>query len=146
MSGSKASQLQKTLGQLIVIDGSLTKLGSTGNVTLTRTPPSVNINSGEYVLTTSQLLAGIITTPGDTLLVLPSASDLVSSLPNVQIGDTFNFSVINSGIALNTVINTDTTGSIVGNSTILPLTSKTFSVRFTNVASGQQMITVYVLS
>lgn len=135
---SKSAQVAKTFAQLSVKDSSATKTGSTTQVTLRRTSPSVTIATGSATLTAAQTTAGILsqTPAANSTLTLASATALLAVFPSVQVGDTFNITIINLAAAtFNTVLAVPASGTLVGSGTVVPLTSATFALRFTDVAT-----------
>lgn len=145
---SKASVLTKTVRQQIILDPSATKLGSTSAVTLTATPAAVTVASGSAILTTAQVLSGLITqTPAaNSTLTLPTAAALTASFPSTQIGDTFELRIVNLAVATFTcTIAADASGSLVGNGVVSFASSGRFRVRFTNVSAGTQAYVVYAV-
>jgi hypothetical protein len=89
-------------------------------------------------LTAAQTTAGILsqTPAANSTLTLASATALLAVFPSVQVGDTFNITIINLAAAtFNTVLAVPASGTLVGAGTVVPLTSATFALRFTDVTT-----------
>ena len=94
-------------------------------------------------ISAAELLAGIITTTGATgpsEHQLPTGALLAAAIPDIAVGDSFDFHVINTGTgaATDAVLTVNTGVTIVGNATIESLTdatvlsgSATFRARYT---------------
>jgi hypothetical protein len=105
-------------------------------------------------ITAAELVAGLITTTGVTapsIHQLPTGTLIDAELPGVATGDSFDFSVINTGTGASDdatiTVNTDVT--IVGNPTMGALTDATIisgSGRFRARRSGANTWVVYRLS
>lgn len=142
---SKAALVTKTINQLIVLDSSKLKSGSSSGVLLRKIPASATIATGSATLTVSQMSSGtLVQTPAaNSTLTLPSAAALVAAFDGTSVGDAFDFKVINLAAATyNTVIAVPASGTLVGTATVAPVTSGRFTVRFTNVTSGSEAYTV----
>ena len=145
---SKASNVTKTFGQSIILDGSKTVLGSTTSTTLALTPVPTNVATGSSVLTVAAVKSGVITqTPAaNSILTLPSAASLLGVFPQAQVGSTLSLSVINlASVTFTTTIAADSGSTLVGTAVIAPVTSGRIRIRFTSVTTGSATYVAYVV-
>lgn len=145
---SKASILRSTSKQQNIINGTLTKLGSTSAATLISTPTHVNVATGSATLTAAQVLAGIITqTPAaNSTLTLPTATALATAFGFPRIGDALVLRVINLASAtFTTTIAQDAAETMVGNGVVSFASTGRFLIRFTSVTPGAVDYTVYAI-
>lgn len=145
---SKSAQTLKTYGQVTILDASTTKLGSSSRVVLRRTPAAVVVATGSATLTGSQVVSGLVsqTPAANSVLTLPSAASLIGQFPRVLVGDAFNMTLINEAAAtFTTTLAVPASGTMVGSGIIAPLSSHTFTVRFTSVTVASEAYTVYTI-
>lgn len=145
---SKASILSKTVGQQIILDASLTKIGSVSQVSLFDTPAAVTVATGSATLSTAQTISGLIaqTPAANSTLTLPTAAALEAIFPNASIGASFDLRVLNLAPAtFNTTIAADAGSSLIGNGVIPPASARLFRIRFTNVSAGTEAYVAYAL-
>lgn len=145
---SKASNVTKTFGQSVILDGTKTVLGSTTSVVLSLTPTPTIVASGSSVLTVAATTSGIIAQnpSANSTLTLPSASLILAAFPQAQVGSTFLLGVINQATATFTItLAADSGSSIVGSGIIPPLNSYGFRIRFTSVTPGSATYVAYVV-
>lgn len=90
-------------------------------------PTALTVTAG---LTAAAILAGLITTTGVTgpsVHQLPTGAEIAAAAPDMEVGDSFDFTIINTGVGAATdatiTVNTDVT--IVGNPTVGSLTDAT---------------------
>lgn len=120
-----------------------------GGLSTVQAAAAVNASA---TLTTAQVLGGIITstTAAATNCPLPSAVTLVAALPGVAIGDTIQFTVVNTGPNTFTVQTDSTTritvGGTGGANAVATATSGRFAIRFTNVTGTTEAGVLYRLA
>lgn len=130
------------------------KLGNVNNVVITRTPAPVALTDASVTLTASQVLKGLLAgapTTSDKTLTLPTAALLVAAIPGAQIGDTFNYVVVNTGVGdgIQFIVAAGSGGTNVGYMTVdnpvgtdkVGAGSALFRIRLTNVTSGAEAYT-----
>ena len=114
--------------------------GMSGNGTAITT----NTAASPIVMTAAQALSGmyIQDTDGAFGITLPTAALLVAAMPNVQVGSSFWFAMVNTGN--NTTTITAGTGNTLGGhgtATLATATSQMFLVKVTNITSGSEAVT-----
>ena len=150
-----------TIGGTLGVTGAVT-LGSTQavagnsflrgrNVVAQAAPAAKTVTAG---ITAAELVAGLITTTGVTapsLHQLPTGTEIDAAIPGIATGDSFDFSVINTGTGASDdatiTVNTDVT--IVGNPTMGALTDATIisgSGRFRARRSAANTYIIYRIS
>jgi hypothetical protein len=82
------------------------------------------------VLTAAEIIAGLITTTGATgpsVHQLPLGADIATALPDMVAGDSFDFTIINTGTGASddATITVNTGATIIGNPTVGALTDAT---------------------
>lgn len=90
----------------------------------------------DTTILTSHLLAGILYGTSTTTLnlLLPSANDIITSIGDLQINDSIDFSVINLGTGTYTIV-PGTNGTVLGNAIIPEQRSGLFRLAITNSMS-----------
>lgn len=116
------------------------------------------LTDADATLTIEQLLLGIIRIPPtvNRTLTLPTASDAVNGINNIQLNDSIDFSIINESTTSNSafiLLSVGSGGSIIGNSLVPPISNLTgsfytsgsslYRLRFTNISSGTETYIVY---
>lgn len=134
VTGGAAASTDGNGGDVVLTGGALAGTGLAGAVynrgTVLKTqgaPAAKTVTAG---ITAAQLVGGLITTTGVTapsIHQLPTGSEIDAVLPGIATGDSFDFSIINTGTGASDdatiTVNTDVT--IVGNPTIGALTDDT---------------------
>lgn len=139
--------------------GTVDSTGSPTQVPLMAMPAPTSINTaGNVTYTAAQLLTGTIlrdANGGARTDVLPTAALLVAALGgsssisggSALVGMSFDFLIVNTSGAANTVQITMGTGGTSGGgavlATIAQSTSRWFTLRLTNVTPGAEAYTVY---
>lgn len=127
-------------------------IGPDGQVPVFTQPAPTSINTaGNATYTAAQLLTGMIlrdANGGNRTDVLPTAALLVAAMgQSAIVGASFDFLIVNTSGAANTVQITMGSGGASGGgavlSTIAQSTSRWFTVRLTNVTAGAEAYTVY---
>jgi hypothetical protein len=108
------------------------------------TATTVNAVASPLTMSAAQALSGLFvqSTAGAFALTLPTAALLVAAFPNVQVGSSFLFALVNTGN--NTLTITAGTGNTLGGhgtATLATATSQIFNVKFTNVTAGAEAVT-----
>ena len=114
-------------------------------------PAAKTVTAG---ITAAELIAGLITTTGATapsVHQLPTGTEIEALLPGIATGDSFDFTIINTGVGASTdatiTVNTDVT--IIGSPTVGSLTDATLiagSGRFRARRSAANTFVVYRLA
>jgi hypothetical protein len=153
---SQSYKLTREFGQVVVGPNAINdiKLGNTNKVLIRKTPAPVALTNASVTLTTNQLLTGLLVgapATADKTLTLPSAELLVAAIENANVGDTFEYSVVNTGVGdgIQFVVATGTGGTNVGHMSVDNVSgtdvvgggSAMFRVRLTNVTSGAEAYT-----
>jgi hypothetical protein len=107
------------------------------------------LSDGDATLTAAQILTRLFTiTPGAArTLTTPTAANLVAAIPNVAVGDTIEFTVVNN--AASTHAATLAAGSGVTNRgiaahlAVAAATARTYLLRFENVTSSTEAVGLY---
>jgi hypothetical protein len=153
----QSSKLIAKFGAVEVGRGAVNNLksGSTKAVGLYKAPAPVALTDASVTLTATQLLTGLlrgVPTATDKTLTLPTAALLVAALPGVEVGDCFEYTVVNDGVGdgidfivaigsgvtnvgFMSVVDTSTAEDNAGSG------SGRFRIRFTNVSSGTEACT-----
>lgn len=146
---SLSSQVTRTFGSVQVFTNSEFKVGSSSSVNISSSPVAAVLSTTATTVTASQLLSRIITqTPSSALTItLPSYAALTAAYPNsdnIQVGDSFPFSLINlSGTSAITVA-AGTNGTLVGSGVTAITSTSNFLVQVT-VVGGSPAYVVYRL-
>jgi len=159
ISGGASLATNGNGGSVILNGGALAGTGKKGAVinrgTVTANPQGApTAKTTTSAITAAELVTGIITTTGATapsVHQLPTGTLLLAELPNFAAGDSFDFSIINTGTGASDdatiTVNTDVT--IVGSPTVGSLTDATIiagSGRFRARYTGGVTWIVYRLS
>lgn len=138
---SQSKNVSKNFGS-VSSPSQFSKSGSLSHTMVTTTPAPTALSTSATTVTASQVLAGVITqTPGSALTItLPAASTFVTAIPEVAVGDTFDFSVINLSSANIITIAVPGSGSLVGAAAVAVSTSARFRVRITAVGTAAYVL------
>jgi hypothetical protein len=103
------------------------------------------------VISAAAIRGGIVTygTASDSSNALTTAALLVAALPGVAVGDTIQFSVVNSAGANTFTITAGsgiTVGGAGGAAVVAAATSARFAIRFTNVTASSEAAVLYRLA
>jgi hypothetical protein len=115
---SQLSRISQTIGGLSLVNG-LVKTGSSSQVNIFVSPTPVTLTPTSTTVTALSVLSGVLiqAPTGAQTLTLPSAAVFQAALPNNVAGDSFKFTVINTGSA-NITLAVDASGSLTGSPTI----------------------------
>lgn len=115
-----------------------------GNI-VTQPPPTVAISPLAATHLSTKIIHG--TPSGVVTLDLPLPSDIVTLFPELKIGDSFDFSVINEATSSgNEYVLNAGAQTVVGNATVLFGASGLFRVRMTNITWPGQTYVLYRVS
>lgn len=110
------------------------------------------LSDADATLTIAQLLTNIFTITPSVVrtLTLDTASNVVSGVYGAQVGDSFDFTIINLAGATGVTVVAGTNGTLYGsgsvNGTGFGTGSSLFRVRLTNVTGGSQTYDLYRIS
>jgi len=153
--GNVANAKTITVGNGTGASRLFTRWGAGGNIV--HQPAETGLSDADGTLTTSHLFSQIITmTPtADRTLTLPTAADIVAAVSGVQIGDAFDFRIMNldSASGNDVIIAMGSGGTAIGHMTVEPYNNGAgtyfysgtgiFRLRFTNVTVSSEAYTVY---
>ncbi len=136
-TGGAALSTNGNGGNIVLTGGALAGSGKAGAVyhrgTSLKTQGAPAAKTVTAAITAAELVAGLITTTGATgpsIHQLPTGTLIDAELPGIATGDSFDFSIINTGVGASDdatiTVNTDVT--IVGNPTVGALTDATIIV------------------
>jgi hypothetical protein len=104
---------------------------------------------GNAIYNAAEMLGGLILrdpSGGDRTDTCSSASTLVSTFTNAEVGSSFTFTVRNEADAAETItVAVGTGGTASGTMTVAQNAAKTFLVRFDNVTASSEAYTMYSL-
>lgn len=118
-------------------------LGGTYSTTFT---PVTITTAGAVTYTAAQFLAGLILRDpngADRTDVSPTAAQLIAAMPGATIGQSFQFDLVNTADASETITMSGGTGvTIAGTTTVAQNNGKRWIVYITNAAKGSEAVTV----
>lgn len=121
--------------------------GASEFVPVNVSPTASSLTATAVTVTAAQVLKGLLVqTPGAALtLTLPSGLAFVAAISSigngVRVGDSFDFSYINSGVGTAAVtLAVDATGSLVGSGACAVASTTTFKFQLTNVTTGAHTV------
>ena len=144
--GNSASSRRVLVGSTNTTSCLILRYGTNGLITYQPVP--IDMGSGSFSPTTSQLLIRILsgTATLGANITLPSASTIISSMKTSIIGDSISFTIINKSGAQSYTMVVGTGGTIEGNSTISPNSSEHFLLRLSNISGGTEAYVLYRIS
>lgn len=131
-------------GQLLIgnSNGSSMLIQRYGSGFIQHQKDHINLTDSDATLTSTDIMNTILVMnpTNNRTLTLPNAMSVVANIQNAEIGDSFDFTIINTTTTNNLI--TLSTGTIIGNPTVGPASAK-FKLRITNVTSGMEAYSVY---
>lgn len=152
---SQSSKVLKEVGSLSIKKDARLVLGSTESLELHKTPAHVSLADADATLTVAQIKSGVLvqTPTVSRILTLPTAALTKTFLKNV--GDSFDFHVVNEGAdGFAVTLAVGTGGSAIGSlevrdkvATTTPASGTSlFRIRQTNVTTSSEAYVVYRLA
>lgn len=104
-------------------------------------------NASGQTLTAAQLLGGILDRAGAAGVsdTTPTAAALVAAFPGVAVGDVKEFSIRNRNTGTLTIV-AGSGVTLEGTTTIATVYTRRYAIRFTNVKSGSEAVTLSGIS
>ena len=122
-----------------------------GNTPIVARTYTTDATVGPRVYTAAEVYGGVMLRDpagGDRADTLPTAADLVAGIPNAAVGDTFEFVLVNTADAVETItLSAGASGTLVPAS-VTPTQNEVtrLLIRLTNVTGGAQAYTAYSMT
>lgn len=108
---------------------------------------TTSLSDADATLTSNQLFSKllVITPTATRTITFPNASDIVSGLVGIEVGDSIDVNFVNTSTTHKVIVDMGTGGTSIGNLNILSRSSGGFRIRITNVTSSTEAYEVYRL-
>jgi hypothetical protein len=127
--------------------GQVVRIGSSDGLQLVVFPqPTALAETATATLTAPNILANSIikgTPAADATYTLPTAALIVAGQPDLQVNDSWTFSVIDTNGTYTITLAVGTGGTLVGSGALAVSTSAMFRITITNITSGSEAYDLY---